>query len=144
MAGMPKITTEKNPRKTGQFAVNCPVNKAFRCMKAATSGWTWKTDPNEKGEGTMATCRVEWINEAREDFENPEGWILCLQWCLYVYDDGSSENGYRFIWRQPKAKGGRLLAARGQTRIPSQKVTKKLWNIADKEGWGGYICTPDR
>ena len=43
--------------------------------------------------------RVQVIKEVKKDDGGP--WKLCLQWCLYVYDDGTSENGYRFIWRKP-------------------------------------------
>ncbi len=83
-------------------------------------------------------ARVQVINEAAEDFGNPDGWILCFQWCLYVLDDGTSKNGYRFIWRRPKAEGGALQAARGQARIPSIKVAKQLMEKAKKDGWGNY------
>lgn len=87
----------------------------------------------------MATAaRVQVIKEVSEDFGKPEGWILWLQWCLYVYDDGESEKGYRFIWRRPKAEGGSLQAARGQARIPSLEVARKLMGQAEKEGWGDH------
>jgi hypothetical protein len=58
---------------------------------------------------------------------------LCLQWCLYVYDDGTSENGYRFIWRRPN---GSLQPARGQARIPSLELAEKLIKEARSRGWG--------
>lgn len=83
-------------------------------------------------------ARVQVINEVVEYFKNPDDWSLCFQWCLYVYDDGSSENGYRFIWRRPKDEGRTLQAARGQARIPSIEVAKKLMAKAQKEGWGDY------
>lgn len=66
------------------------------------------------------------------DSKESNKWELCLQWCLYVYDNGTSEHGYRFIWRRP---GGNLVPARGQTRIPSLQYVKELVNKAKKEGW---------
>jgi hypothetical protein len=83
-------------------------------------------------------ARVQVIEEVAEDFEKPDEWVLWLQWCLYVYDDGSSENGYRFIWRRPKSDGGSLQAARGQARIPSLAVAKALMDKAEKAGWGSF------
>jgi hypothetical protein len=83
-------------------------------------------------------ARIQVIKGVEEDFGNPDGWILCLQWCLYVYDDGSSENGYRYIWRRSKSEGGSLQAARGQARIPSLKVAKSLIKKAEDEGWGFF------
>lgn len=67
---------------------------------------------------------------------NPQvtnSWELCFQWCLYVYDDGSTENGYRFIWRRPD---GTLQPARGQARLPSISVITSLMNDAIAQGWG--------
>ena len=29
----------------------------------------------------------------------PDDWNLSFQRCTYHYDDGSAEDGYRFIWR---------------------------------------------
>ena len=80
-------------------------------------------------------ARVQVLNEVGEDFGDPDGWTLWLQWCLYVYDDGESQNGYRFIWRRPD---GSLQAARGQARIPSLDVARKLMTKANEEGWGHY------
>ena len=62
-----------------------------------------------------------------------DGWALALQWCRYEYEDGTSEKGYRFIWRRP---GGNLQPARGQARIPSLAHAEKLMKIARSEGWG--------
>ena len=80
-------------------------------------------------------ARVQVIHEVGEDF-GEEGWTLWFQWCLYVYDDGNSENGYRFIWRHPASSGGKLQAARGQARIPSLAVAKSLMERAEQAGWG--------
>ena len=78
-------------------------------------------------------ARVEIINEARRGEEGD--WCLCFQWCRYVYDDGATENGYRFIWRRPN---GNLQAARGQARIPSVRAAQSLIQQAKAEGWGDY------
>lgn len=78
--------------------------------------------------------RVQIIHEARKnDPIEIDDWVLCFQWCLYVYDDGSSENGYRFIWRRPN---GKLQPARGQARIPSIEQATALMDIAKNKGWG--------
>lgn len=63
-------------------------------------------------------------------------WRLCFQWCEYIYDDGSSEYGYRFIWRRPN---NHLQAARGQARIPTFNDMQILLNMAQQEGWLGTI-----
>ena len=81
----------------------------------------------------MAT-RIQVINEASTNY-GENAWNLCFQWCLYVYEGGTSENGYRFIWRRP---GGSLQPARGQARIPSINVLERLVNVAKEEGWGDY------
>lgn len=63
-------------------------------------------------------------------------WNLCFQWCEYKYDDGSSQFGYRFIWRRPD---GTLQAARGQARIPSLAEMNGLIEKAAKDGWLGSV-----
>jgi len=81
-------------------------------------------------------ARVQVIHEARlpgDKEREKDQWTLAFQWCLYVYDDGTSENGYRFIWRRP---GGNLQAARGQARIPSIQHAEALMQVAKDEGWG--------
>lgn len=80
--------------------------------------------------------RVQIINEAQTgDPAITEKWELSLQWCLYVYDDGTNQHGYRFIWRRPD---GSLQPARGQARIPSLVDAEKLMAEARSEGWGDY------
>ena len=76
--------------------------------------------------------RVQVIEEARLD--EKEETTLCFQWCQYVYDDGTSEHGYRFIWRNE----GRQMAHRGQARIPSISDLERLVAQARREGWGDY------
>jgi hypothetical protein len=83
-------------------------------------------------------ARVQVIEQVEEDFREPDGWVLWLQWCLYVFDNGESKNGYRFIWRRPQSEGGSLQAARGQARIPSLKVAKDLIDKAVAAGWGSF------
>ncbi len=78
--------------------------------------------------------RVQIINEVMTgDPKVTSKWELAFQWCLYVYDDGTSQNGYRFIWRQPN---GSLQPARGQARLPSIPVAMQLMNNAISQGWG--------
>jgi hypothetical protein len=84
-------------------------------------------------ESKASAARVQVIEEVAEEFGS--GWKLCFQWCRYIYDNGSLEQGYRFIWRRP---GGSLQAARGQARIPSIKIAHKLMAKADKNGWGKH------
>jgi len=85
--------------------------------------------------------RVQVINEVmRDDSSVTDQWNLCLQWCLYVFDDGSSQNGYRFIWRRP---GGSLQPARGQARIPSLGQAMELIEMAQSDGWGDYDADID-
>ena len=43
--------------------------------------------------------RVQVLNEVKTYPEG--GWRLCFQRVRYIYDDGSIQEGYRFIWRRP-------------------------------------------
>ena len=63
----------------------------------------------------------------------PNDYVLCLQWCKYVYDDGVVEDGYRFIWRRPDDT---LEGARGQARIPELSMVLDLVKMATTVGWG--------
>lgn len=81
-------------------------------------------------------ARVHVIHEASLDSADPSEWTLWFQWCRYLYDDGTINHGYRFIWRRPKSDGGSLQAARGQARIPSVAVLERLVAKAKNEGWG--------
>ena len=76
--------------------------------------------------------RVRVIREAR--WEKNEIEHLCFQWCQYLYEDGGSEDGYRFIWRRNE----KMLPSRGQARIPSGEILKQLIAQAKREGWGDY------
>ena len=80
----------------------------------------------------MAKTHVKVIHEVKR-FEVDNKWVLCFQYCNYVYDDKPSETGYRFIWIQPN---GDLLPARGQTRIPKMSDILYLVSKAMEQGWG--------
>ena len=75
--------------------------------------------------------RVQVINEITLHDESRE-YRLYFQWCLWVYDNGTSQNGYRFIWRQ----NGNLKPTRGQARIPSTNDMLALISAAKTAGWG--------
>lgn len=62
-------------------------------------------------------------------------WQLRLQWCRYLFADGTMQYGYRFIWLRPD---GSLQASRGQARLPSFEVASGLFEQARAEGWGDY------
>jgi hypothetical protein len=81
-------------------------------------------------------ARVQVINEVPRREQKPKEWVLHLQWCRYLYDDGNMEHGYRFIWRRPGS--GALQPARGQARIQSLKDAEKLIEMARKRGWGDH------
>ena len=59
-------------------------------------------------------------------------WCLYFQFGTYHYDDGSTDNGYRFIWRKPD---GSLQAARGQARLPNKQAIFELFALASSENW---------
>ena len=63
---------------------------------------------------------------------NTGEWTLCFQKVTYHYDDGSAQDGFRFIWRRAD---GSLQAARGQARIESYEQMMALINQAKKEGF---------
>jgi hypothetical protein len=77
--------------------------------------------------------RVHVVNETPRKHEGK--WQLRLQWCRYLYPNGTMQHGYRFIWVR---EDGSLLAARGQTRIPSFHQVQHLFGAAKSEGWGDY------
>jgi len=83
----------------------------------------------------MSQTRVYVLNETVDPKtkNNEDHHTLWLQWCRYVYDDGSSEMGYRFIWKKPN---GNLLPSRGQARLPSVGCAQRLIEEAKKQGWG--------
>jgi len=82
-------------------------------------------------------ARVQVVEEAKLEKPQYGGWVLCLQWCRYLYDNGTMELGFRFIWRRPES--GALQPARGQARIPTLEDAETLIAMARNEGWGNYI-----
>ncbi len=72
------------------------------------------------------------IKKEVTNYDDPNDWRLYFQWGTYHYEDGESEDGFRFIWRYPE---GKLQAARGQARIPSKQDLFELLALASKEGW---------
>lgn len=59
-------------------------------------------------------------------------WNLCFQKVTYHYDDNSTQEGYRFIWRR---SDGTLQAARGQARIESYEQMMNLIEQAKQAGF---------
>jgi hypothetical protein len=49
-----------------------------------------------------------------------------------MYDDNSTQMGFRFIWRKPN---NTLQPARGQAIIPNEKALFELIELAQNEGW---------
>lgn len=76
---------------------------------------------------------MAWV-EVHDEVQTGEAgdWSLCFHRCTYHYDDGSHEEGYRFIWRTPE---GHLQPARGQARIPDAATLRGLIDQAQDEGW---------
>ena len=85
----------------------------------------------------MARARVQIVKEVKLEKPQYRGWVLCLQWCRYLYDNGNMQLGYRFIWRRPVS--GALQPARGQARIPTLEDAETLIAMARSEGWGYQI-----
>ena len=75
--------------------------------------------------------RVEIIHEVPAPLPQGE-WVLCFHWCRYWYADGTTEEGYRFMWRDEK---GRLKPTRGRARIPSADELEDLIAQAKQAGW---------
>jgi len=88
---------------------------------------THTTDTSHKA----SAARVQVIEEVADG--ELDDWRLCFQWCRYIYDNGDMQEGYRFIWRRPDNS---LQAARGQARIPSIKIARRLMKEAEDAGWG--------
>ena len=72
-------------------------------------------------------ARVHVIDSVFKEY--PSKWKLCFQWCLYDYENGKSDKGFRFIWKTPE---GKLQAARGQARIPDIDAIHELTEQAKK------------
>jgi len=67
-----------------------------------------------------------------DDNPTQSDWNLWFQSVTYHYDDGTSEDGYRFIWTRPNKS---LQPARGQARIPSKEDLYKLLAKAEDTTW---------
>ena len=74
--------------------------------------------------------RVKIIKEVPKNIIHKD-WKLCFQWCQYIYENGTSEFGYRFIWRDEL---NRLRPQRGQARIPTFKEMDTLLDEAKIDG----------
>lgn len=74
---------------------------------------------------------VEILCEVPKPSETMGDWTLHFQKVVYYFEDGHTEEGFRFIWRRPD---GSLQAARGQARIPGRKELLELIALAEKEG----------
>lgn len=76
-------------------------------------------------------ARIHVIDSVQKD-DYESGWVLCFQWCLYDYENGKKDKGFRFIWKTPE---GKLQAARGQARIPDIDAIHELTEKAKRAGW---------
>ena len=56
---------------------------------------------------------------------------LLLQYGTWHFDDGTTGEGYRFIYRED----GKLKTYRGQARILSLQIVRQLLEQATTEGW---------
>ncbi len=79
----------------------------------------------------MASANIDIIKEVTSK-DVISGHDLCFHWAEYNYDDGESEKGFRFMWRDSK---GNLLAHMGQARIPNPTMLFELIHKAAAEGW---------
>ena len=85
----------------------------------------------------MVSAKVEILHEVKQKviYRDVDKGHLCFQHCLYHYDNGVCDEGYRFIWRRPDDAES-LQAARGQAILPSVEVITKLISLAEENGWG--------
>lgn len=74
--------------------------------------------------------RVEIIEGVSKRYDS--GWELCFQSCKYHHQNGESESGLRFIWKDPN---GNLKPQRGQARIPDSTDLLYLIFLASQKGW---------
>lgn len=70
---------------------------------------------------------VEVFDEVSVTYQH--GGVLCLQAARYHHADGTTEDGFRFIWRD--GQGGALKPQRGQARLPSLRSARILMAMAD-------------
>lgn len=91
----------------------------------------------------MSGANIEIIHETTLKDDDPTEWTLWYQWCQYNYSNGTTQHGYRFMWRTPREDGGKLQPARGQARIPSSNMIIKLVANSMAAGWGNNIGEGD-
>lgn len=79
----------------------------------------------------MATRIIRTL-EVSEQLKRSEGEVdtLCLQQCIYQYDNGDSDEYFRFIRRGPD---GKYKAQRGQAGIPDLYIIDRLVLMMKKE-----------
>ncbi|TPM41430.1 hypothetical protein [Mesorhizobium sp. B2-3-4] len=68
---------------------------------------------------------VEIIDEVSMQYKH--GGRLCLQAARYHHPDGTTEDGFRFCWREAN---GNLKVLRGQTRLPNLRAAYVLMAMA--------------
>lgn len=71
------------------------------------------------------------ISKEVSNYDESEKWRLFFQHGTFCYDDGKTEKGFRFIWKED----GKLKPQRGQARIPNLKDLFELLALASEEGW---------
>lgn len=76
-------------------------------------------------------ARVEVHKEVPKKLKSRE-WNLCFQKVTYHYDDNTTQEGCRFIWRRPD---GTLQSARGQARIETYEQMMGLIEQAKQAGF---------
>jgi hypothetical protein len=77
----------------------------------------------------MANARVEIHDEVEDGRANT--WRLCFHRVTYHYEDGSTEDGYLFVWRR---SDNTLQGARGRARIPDRAALNRLITAAKVPG----------
>jgi len=77
-------------------------------------------------------ANIEVLNEVSANNPNADGCDLYFQHVIYHYDNGTQEDGYRFIYRNNE---GNLLPHKGQARISNKKELLNLINLAVDAGW---------
>lgn len=80
---------------------------------------------------TFVTIEKEVPHRTKMD----DDWTLHFQKVVYHHGDGTTQKGFRFIWRRPD---GSLQAARGQARIPGKEDLMSLIAQAEEQGFFDY------
>lgn len=77
----------------------------------------------------MTFARVTVVKEVTQPMGDH---TLCFQKVVYCYNDGETEEGFRFIYRD---KNGALKAQRGQANLHSFNMIRHMLSNAEK-AWG--------